>query len=177
MKKKYALLSSLAIFMIIFFQNCGKPQQLSNQVSDSTVGVISANQQFNKYSTEGFSSISLWDFKHYRFLDLNMKTGRMVAFEEAGQVRGETYQLPAEKIAELQVIMQDSEICEPIVKSEDFEGRMCTMAYRYPYAILFEQGEEVRLGEKTDGCDVPVNLCGQKAEQLEVWTKSVVQAL
>lgn len=177
MKKQYAVLMSLGLFILIFFQNCGKPQQILNQSSEPSAGAMPANQQFNKYSTEGFGSLSLWDFKSYRFLELDMKSGRMVAYEEAGQIRGETYQLTSEKLNQLQVIMQGAEICEPIVKPEDFEGRICTMAYRYPYAILMAKGEEVRLGEKSDGCDIPVNLCGSKAEQLEVWTKSVIDAL
>jgi hypothetical protein len=106
-----------------------------------------------------------------------MSTGQMTAFEEAGQVQGETYQLSSEKLSELQSIMQGSEVCEPILEAAHFEGRVCTMAYRYPYAVLFEKGLEIRLGEKNDGCDVAVDLCGAKADKLKAWTKSVVESL
>jgi hypothetical protein len=173
--KKYTMMGVASFFLVVFFQNCGKPPATTD--STSQVGVTTSNQQYNKYSAEGFSTLSLWDYLQNRYLDLNLKTGQMVAFEEGGQVAGQTYQLPADKLAEVQNLLKEAQVCEPVINPAELEGRVCTMAYRYPYAVLVEKGEEIRLGEKTDGCDVPVDLCGDQASQLQSWTRSVVEHL
>lgn len=172
--KKYTVLVVFTFFLVLLFQNCGKVPSKGD--SKSTSG-ISSNQQYNKYSAEGFTTLSLWDYLHNRFLDLNLNTGEIIAFEEAGNIRGETFQLSTEQLAQVKGILQGAEICEPIINIQDLEGRICTMAYRYPYSVLMSQGEEVRLGEKTDGCDVPVDLCGEKADQLQSLTQSIVESL
>lgn len=173
--KKYTGIGVASFFLVLFFQNCGKPPA-SSDTSPQT-GITSANQQYNKYAVEGYSTLSLWDYIQNRYLDLDLKTGQIVAFEEAGQVRGDTYQLAADKLTEVQGILKNSEICEPVINPADLEGRVCTMAYRYPYAVLSDKGDEVRLGEKADGCDVPIDLCGAQAANLQTWTRSVVESL
>lgn len=172
MKKKYSVLGALGFFLVLFFQNCGKAPN-----SDGGFPAGVSAQQYNKYTAEGFSTLSMWDYVRNRFLDLNLETGEVIAFEEAGDVRGESFQLSAEKLSEVKAILQGAEICEPVINPEDREGRLCAMAYRYPYAVFMEQGEEVRLGEKADSCDIPIDLCGEKATQLQSWTKSYVESL
>ena len=173
--KKYTVLGSLGLFMIIFFQNCGKPPSSGN--SQELTGINPANQQYDKYAVGNPQTLSLWDFKQARFLDLDLATGKMVAFEQGGQVRGDTYQVSEAKMSELNSILANAEICEPIINEKSSEGRICTMEYRYPYATMMGQGDEVRLGEKTNGCDVPTDLCGSKADQLQAWSKALVESL
>lgn len=174
--KKYSVLAVTGFFMIIFFQNCGKPPA-TIEMEQPQAGIVSSNQQFNKYSVQEFSVLSLWDFHHNRFLDLNLESGQMIAYEQGGQVRGETFQLPSEKMVELDSILNSAEVCEPVINPQDREDRMCSMAYRYPYAILMDQGQEIRLGEKADSCDVPADICGDKAKQLQSWVAGVVNSL
>ncbi len=173
--KKYTMLGISGFFLIFFFQNCGAPPATTD--SPHSAGVISSNQQFNKYAVDDFPVLSMWDYKQLRYLDLDLSTGQMVAYEENGQTRGDSFQLPAEKLSELKTLLQSAEVCEPIVNLEERANRMCTMAYTYPYAILSDKAGEIRLGEKTDGCDVPVDLCGEKAAQLLTFTQSIVESL
>lgn len=173
--KKYTVLGVAGLFLVIFFQNCGKVPESAD--TSTQVGVVSPNQQYNKYAMEDFPILSLWDYKLHRYLDLDLKTGRMVSYEENGQVRGDVLQLPSERLTEVQGILQGAEICEPLVDLEARQDRMCTMIYSYPYAILSSKTDEVRLGERTDGCDVPVDLCGSKSELLREFTRSVVESL
>ena len=173
--KKYSILGMWCFVLVLFFQNCGKPPGVSE--SESAIGVVSSAQQYNKYSLVGFPTLSIWDYQKFRYLDLDLASGQMIAFEQNGQVRGETYQLPEAKLTEVRSLLEGAEVCEPLVNLEDREGRVCSMAYRYPYAILADKGEEIRLGEKTDGCDVPVDLCGDRATQLQSWSRSVIEAL
>jgi hypothetical protein len=174
--KKYTVMLSLGLFLVMFFQNCGKPP--SSGTSQEVTGVTpSAPQQYNKYSIGPFQTLSVWDFKKARFLDIDMATGQMVAYEEGGQVRGQTYQLTNAQLTDLKAIINGAEICEPVIDSKSSADQMCTMVYRYPYATMIGQGEEVRLGEQVNGCDVPTDLCADKAAQLQAWSKALVESL
>lgn len=173
--KKYTVLAATGFFMVLFFQNCGKPPSTMD-MEQAQAGIVSPAQNFNKYSASEFSVLSLWDFNHSRFLDLDRQSGRIVAYEQGGQVQGETFQLPPEKLSELERILDSAEVCEPIINPEDRQDQMCSMAYRYPYAILVEQGQEIRLGEKADSCDIPSDICGEKAKELQSWVSEVVNS-
>lgn len=175
MKKRYALLGSCSLFLVLFFQNCGKPPASSE--NGTSAGVVGSTQQYNKFSVDSFTTVSVWDFMRNRYLDVDLKTGKVTAFEEAGQVTGESFQLSAEKLASLGEILTGAEVCEPIVNPADLEGRACNMAYRYPYVALVDKSDEVRLGEKTSSCDVPIDLCGDKAASLKSWSTSLVEGL
>lgn len=173
--KKYSVLVSLAAFLIIFFQNCGKAPSVDN--NGEVAGVGQANQQYNKYEVGSFATLSLWDFLKSRFLDVDVNSGVITAFEQGGQVKGATYQLGADKLNELKAILLGAEICEPVAEQKVSEDMMCTMVYTYPYATLVGGQDQVKLGEKVNGCDKPVDLCGQKAEALKAWAKVVVESL
>jgi hypothetical protein len=172
--RKYTVLGSLALFMIIFFQNCGKPP--ADSASQELAGVT-RNQQYSKYSVGNFQTLSMWDFIHARFLDLDMASGKISAFDPGGNPTGQSYQLSAEQSSKLQSILSGAEVCLPVPEDKASEDQMCTMVYRYPYATMIGQGQEVRLGEETNGCDAPVDLCGDKAKQLQAWSKSLVESL
>ena len=95
--KKYTVLAASSFVLVLLFQNCGKPP--GNSENSNLTGVSASNQQYNKYSVGNFSTLSLWDFLNGRFLDLNMQTGEIAAFDEGGQVPGQVYQLPPEKLS------------------------------------------------------------------------------
>ncbi len=174
--RKYTVLGSLGLFMIIFFQNCGKPP--AESVSQELSGVAPrANQQYNKYSIGTFQTLSMWDFKRARFLDLDVASGQISAFDPAGNALNQSFQLTAEQSSSLQGILSGAEVCVPVTEDKASEDQMCTMVYRYPYATMIGQGQEVRLGEETNGCDAPTDLCGDKAKQLQAWSKALVESL
>lgn len=173
--KKYSLLGLFSLLLVLTFQNCGQAPNAWDTKSASAA--TPSNQQYNKYAVEGYSTLSLYDMVNHRFLDLNLSTGQVVAFEEAGQIRGETYQISDDKLAEVNSILSGAEICEPVIDPSELENRMCTMEYGYPYSILSDKADEVRLGERANGCDIPVDLCGDKAKQLRASVKSIVESL
>ena len=174
--KKWVVLIASAI-VVVSFQNCGKPQ-LQNE-SSIIQPSASETSQFNKFSTEGVKNMTMWDGDRTRFLDLDLGTGVMVAVENYGDDQsGSThYCLSESKKSEINSILQDSEICEPVEKSKSEKNEVCTMIYTYPYAILSADGIEVRLGERTDGCQKPVDLCGAKAQLLKEKVQNLLQNL
>ncbi len=177
--KKYTILGSLGLFLLIFFQNCGKPPSADSSAEMAGVST-STPQQYNKYAVGDFEVLSLWDFKKARFLELNLSTGVITAFDPAGKPQGVTYNVPSNKMLDLQVILKGAEICEPIsdeMSASSSSEQVCAMVYRYPYATMIGQGDEVRLGEKTSSCDVAVDLCGDKAAQLQAWVQALVLSL
>jgi hypothetical protein len=171
MKTKYSVLLSLAAFMIIFFQNCGKPPTVSSNGDSST-----PSQTFNKYEVNGFQTISVWDEPKQRFLDVDINSGSVQAFEQAGRVPGATYQLGDIELSQLKSILQKAEVCEPLAQ-EHQKNMACTMIYVYPYATLVSPNQQMKLGEKMSGCDIPVDLCGDKSAQLKAWSQGVVEGL
>lgn len=163
------------VLMIASFQNCGKVQQ-ADISSSQKAAADSTVPQFNKFSIEGYGILSLWDYKRLQYLDIELRTGVIKVYEEAGQSPGPTMQLKKEELDFAKAILASAQVCEPIVQLPP-EGQNCSMIYRYPYAILVDRGDEIRLGEMTNGCDVPVDLCEQKAEQLKQWSSRIVEHL
>jgi hypothetical protein len=172
MRKTY--LAVIGFVLVLSFQNCSQAPQPGGK--DVGAGEASA-PTYNKYSVSSYSTLAVWDYVRSQYLDVNLQTGEMVSYAEAGQVRGETFCVPLAQMKELHQILNSAEVCEPIVNSQELAGQVCTMQYRYPYASLVDKSDEVRLGEKTNGCDVPIDLCGDKAQQLKNWTKSIVSNL
>lgn len=162
----------VSFLLIISFQNCGKPQVPQQSESSSQSSELS----YNKFALDSFKVLSVWDFMNLQYLDINLANGSIQVFEEAGQGVGATYQLKQIEIDKLNSILSQAEICEPIVTLPDPQ-QVCSLMYRYPYAILVNLGDEVRLGEMTNGCDVPVDLCGAKAQQLKAWSSKLVEKL
>lgn len=166
---KFSVLVIL-VLMIASFQNCGKVQK-----ADISSSSPSTNTQYNKFSVEEYKVLSLWDYKRMQYLDVDLRTGEIKVFEEAGQASGPTYQLKSEELAVAQATLASAQICEPVVRVET--GEVCSMSYRYPYAILVDKGDEVRLGEMNTGCDIPIDLCDDKGAQLKSWSSHIVEHL
>lgn len=178
MVKKIVFFASL-LFVIVSFQNCSQPpesiQQESNQTSVD-------EKSFNKYSTDGVQNIVMWDFERQQFLDLNLESGQILPFEQYGSDVSKTAEsvpkcASSEDLAKLNEILQGSSICEPVQSADQFKDRACTMLYEYPYASLLGGGDEVKLGERTSGCDQPVDLCGDKAALLKQFVTTFIQNL
>ncbi len=174
MRKSY--LAVIGFVMLLSFQNCGKPPG-NGSSSSETPATISEAPAFNKLSIQSYTTLAVWDYLRSQYLDVNLQTGEMISFAEAGQIRGLTYCVAPARMDELRKILSAAEICEPLVRTSEVPGQVCTMQYRYPYASLVEKTGEMRLGEKTSGCDIPIDLCGEKAVLLKNWTKVIVSNL
>ncbi len=169
--KMWVSLSAITV-LILSFQNCAKTTVPTT--SDVNGGPVSPPVKYNKYSVNEFTTMSLWDESRSRFLDLDLSNGQVAAFEEAGQVRGESYCLKDEQLVAAQTILSGAEICEPVVDAEQAQGQMCAMLYDYPYVTMVSQANQAKLGERTSSCDAPVDLCGQKAQQLRSWYVNII---
>lgn len=173
-----SIIAGLAAFMVVFFQNCGKPPSATSTGENTglTSEETGGNSNFNKIQIAQLDSISLWDEARQRFLNIDVSSGSIQAFEQAGRIPGATYQLSPEQQSSLSAILSQAEACEPVDKAQK-KYYMCTMVYGYPYATLISSSQELKLGEKASGCDVPVDLCGEKAQQLKSWSQAVVDGL
>lgn len=188
--KKYAWMG-IASVLFITFQNCAPPPQ-SRESSDSPVQ--KNETRFNKILANEFSILSLWESgcdesctitelrqSQPQYLDIIIQSdnSKKIGFIETWpldqRLLHSKYCLAAEKLEALKEILGGAEVCEPILPDNYFDGRVCTMSYTNPYALLkADQQSQVSLGEKTSGCDIPIDLCGAKATQLKQWRNSVV---
>ena len=170
MRKGLVIFSFLGL--ILSFQNCAKSPQ-DNGVADPGETPIT----FNKVPASDYKSMTLWDYDNGQFLDLDLKTGRMTAFEEYGYVRGDQFCLSETEKTTLAEIMENAEICNPKNNGTSMQDQACSMVYRYPYASLTNGSEEIKLGEKTNGCELPIDLCGEKGQLLKKFVASVVATI
>ena len=170
-KKWFYICSGLA--MIVFFQNCSK----SNLDAPTSTPESNTPTEFSKSSAADFPVVQLWDYENGKTMDLDVATGRIAVFLNFGSDRGQDLCLSEAEKTEIQGLMQQAEICAPVLPAEQFLNKQCTMSYRYPYAVLVDGSVEVRLGEKTNGCDVPVDLCGTKAQDLQNFVGRILQSV
>lgn len=163
----------IGILLIATFQNCGKVQQ--NEVDNG-----SSNQDqpstYNKFSVGEYRTYSIWDYKRSQYLDVDLDSGKVQAFPEAGNAVGQSYYLKDQELADAVNILGASEICEPIINVAS-ESLACSQVYRYPYGILVNKNNEVRLGEMVNGCDKPIDLCADKGNLLKQWSSHIVENL
>lgn len=169
--KKWAVVISI-FALIVSFQNCSKHQ------SDPSLIEKQEPVNYNKFSTEGADHLVMWDMQHQQFLDLNLNNGKMIPVEKYGDqpISSDTYCLSAQELQQVTGIISQAEICEPIANPNQLQ-KVCTQVYTYPYATLASQDAEVRLGEKIDGCSVPTDLCGSKAQELKDFVGLVVGSI
>lgn len=162
------------VLLIASFQNCGKVQQADLASNKQNPG--GEVTQYNKFSTSGYGVLSVWDYKRLQYLDIDLKSGEIRIFEEAGSAVGNTMQLKSEELAVAQATLAQAQVCEPVPQIQS-PAENCNMMYRYPYAILVNRSDEVRLGEMTSGCDVAIDLCENKGREMKQWSSRIVEHL
>lgn len=170
--KKYIALATVML-IIVSFQNCAKRNvALDSSADSSALGIA-----MDVTPAKNLNKLVLWNPDKQQYLDVSLETGKMVAFEEFGQVRGDKYCLSQSELSELQTILQNSSICEPKVSFEASKDQVCTEIYKYPYISLVQGSREFRLGEMNSGCDKPVDLCGDKAGMLKNFSTAILRNL
>jgi len=157
--------------LILSFQNCQKAS-VQNVASDT-----SKSFDYQKSSTASFQTLQMWDYDQGRTVDVDVSSGKMSVYLNYGADRGADYCLSDSERQQLQSILASAEVCQPVLPAEQYTNQECTQLYRYPYAVLVDQGTEVRLGEMTNGCDVPTDLCGANAAALQNYVQGVLQTL
>jgi hypothetical protein len=170
---------SLIVFMTILvfsFQNCSNSNFATS--SQSAGGVAASNKSGSMVPATEFNRFMIWDNEHQQILEVDLQNGEMIAFEDYGNVRGEKYCLTPSELSEVKTILSSSSVCIPDIEEKaEKEQQMCAMLYQYPYASLANKQDEYRLGEKTSGCDVPSDLCGDKGPMLKNFTTFVIRNL
>lgn len=167
--KKISLIVGLAA-LIVSFQNCSSPEQMVNmQMNDE--GLI-----YDKIKTMPVEEISFWDHERGLRLDVNLNNGHMVAFEDMGVVRADTYCLSETELDQLIEILYDSEVCAP--QNLLAEGEVCSQQYvDPPYASLRLSNQEINLGERVTPCNAPADLCGDKGILLRNYVLGALRGL
>lgn len=162
--RQYFIAAAMLVVMMAF-QNCGKAGDTA-----FTAGDLSSTAPMNKIRADQFSSLVMTDASSAQFLEVNLNSGQIHGFDDRGIATGARYCLGERDRLQLDELLKGADVCEPLAQPE---GENCMMVYQYPYASLKSAGHEVRLGEKHHGCQIPVDLCGERAAQL----KSLVQGL
>lgn len=116
----------------------------------------------------------MWDYSEGRTLDVDVATGHVAVYLEYGNERDEDRCLNETQTQQLQQLLSQAEVCEPIVSADHYTDRNCAMNYRAPYAVLVAGADSMRLGEKTNGCDIPTDLCGENAQALQDFVQSTL---
>ena len=169
--------------LVLSYQNCGSPQTPMGASGESTLkGIDSNSSQVEAESWTGieFVSESANSPRGERYhLDLN--TGEIVAFSELAAKPSEQRRLclTEDELDEIRAIIETSSVCEPVEQVR--EDQMCTMQYESPYAWLVSEdnrGEAIlALGEKSNGCDQPTDLCGDHPNLLKGFIAAVARDL
>jgi len=172
--KKYLGIVVVGV-LLISFQNCRQVNCDPNGKNcEAAAGKPQQEIQYEKTKVEGFTKLVVWDYQRNQFLDLDLKTGELTAFEQAGSVRGSKYCLNSTDTKRVNEILIGSEICKPLDNLSSNPETVCAQVYKYPYASLVNSRDEIHLGEKTDGCQIPTDLCGSKAQELLQFTTGIV---
>lgn len=170
MKKWWIALFSFVL--ILSFQNCQKANW--NPESGSSGSDAGASEDFDKIAAVDFPILQMWDYAKGRTFDVDVATGHIGVYLEYGNQRDEDRCLTEAQRQELQALVADAEVCRPVNSPEQFLNRNCSQEYRAPYAVLVAGAENLRLGEKTNGCDVPTDLCGAKANVLQDFVRKTL---
>jgi len=163
--RQYFIAAAMLVVMMAF-QNCGKSGDTAFTTND-----LSFTQPMTKIRADEFTSLVMTDASSATFLEVNLSSGQIHGFDDRGISTGAHYCLGDRDRLQLDEVLKGSEVCQPV--SQAPQGENCMMVYQYPYAQLKSAGLEINLGEKRNGCDVPVDLCGARAAQL----KSLVASL
>ncbi|MFZ4405565.1 MAG: hypothetical protein ACOYOK_15835 [Pseudobdellovibrionaceae bacterium] len=93
-----------------------------------------------------------------------------ISDSESGQlIDNQKRCLSADEKEELLSILQTADLC----KAKDQQtvtndGQLCTALYKAPYASLIKaNGDDLRLGEAFNGCEVKQDLCGDHSSMLK----------
>ena len=159
--------------LILSFQNCQK----SNLVTNDN-GSTPTPAEFQKSLASVYPTLQLWDYQQGFTYDININSGRIEVYSSFGNNRETDLCLTDALKNQVQNLISGAQICVPDIPAEQFVGKECSMSYEYPYAILVNGADTVRLGEKTNGCDVPTNLCGdQQAQALKDFSQTVLSSV
>lgn len=173
--KRGLIFTAFFSLLMISFQNCSQ-HNFATQSASSAASTAQVKSTGSQPATE-FSQLALWDNQNQQILDVNLVSGEMVAYEDYGSVRGEKYCMTADELKEVKAILANSSVCVPDVDLKDAKEQMCAMLYQYPYASLSNSKDEVRLGERTSGCDLPADLCEDKGAMLKNFSAAVLKNL
>jgi len=168
--KKYGVLAA-SFVLILFFQNCAPPQNVTDPSNAAlpefkTIRVENFNEMtvlFSEITDTGYSG----DTRYYH---VKLETGTIETYLESDSNLVETVCLNQVKLADLRSILEEAEICEPLVEADEYENQVCsTVVQKPPYAILSNLTQEYRLGAIMSSCDRPTDLCGERAGRLKSW--------
>lgn len=167
-KLRLTLGAVVIILPLVVFQNCAQPASLS---ADTGLQGQNAGLEYNKISTSHIRSLVLTDLAQRRDLEVNLDTGVIVPSNGGARLC-----LPQQDLSSIVNLLNSSEICEPVLKS-NVADMVCTAIYKFPYAELRSTSAAFKLGEKLNGCDSELDLCGQAAGQLKTIVTDILSRL
>lgn len=156
------LLGSFAVF-----QNCGKT---SNNSTETIQGDPFIRSDADAYSVLKINEMGMGNGERFLKIDLEKETIFISDREDFSS--GTSHPLPEEDKTALENILDEAQLCEPAPVANP-DDRICTMQYVFPYVELMHGSIVKKLGEKSNGCATPTDLCDGKATEL----KSLLQKI
>ncbi len=172
---KYLVLT-LFTGLMVSFQNCAQsklsqaPQesasddatQKTSSLDLSTVRKIGIPNEIRKTQIRDASEF-----------EVDLTNGEIHLLKPDGsEVAGQKFCLSSQDLSELKTIMDSGRVCEP--ENTVLPDQVCTMIYSEPYVRLSTDSTDVTLGERRNGCEKPVDLCGDSATLLRGYVAALV---
>ena len=158
-----------AFLLVVTFQNCNDQTYLDpNNPMD--------NELLNGNSVSvGTPSEVKFNLRPLSLPTIGIPNQNAVINLENGQVNVDGFNnplcIPDDFLKELKGILNSSEICPAVVPDPEM---MCAMVYEFPYTVLvYEDGNEISLGEKVSSCQLKTHLCSPNKDLLKTYLSKV----
>jgi hypothetical protein len=178
--------------LILIFQNCSTGKNFTNsnsiinlqntQLGSDKVIVLpmdlrtTLSMQINNVrNTKAMEPQDLLVKPDIYYYLVNIADGKIQAFDMNNIKLNYNFCLSDGDKSELINILQTGQICEPNPEGDlsSQEDRVCTMNYVMPYAKLnFSNHSSFSLGERSSGCDIPTDLCGDHSTLLKGFVRN-----
>ena len=174
----------IAAFALISFQNCARTSSAARD-SQSISSVQYVKTDASLYSLLKVDEIALQPASltadqirqqktsPLRVLEIDLEKGTLYIIPRDGDGPGEMYSLDADDQTNLKDMLAEAQICEPVVPVSRAEIA-CTAEYVFPYVELSHDEVVKKLGEKTSGCQVPVDLCDDKGAAFKQYLRDLI---
>lgn len=157
--RKTLITAAVFCVTLLWFQNCGQVSKDNMLTDENNVfeGSRAIDTENLKMLEHQFTTTEAQDRGGGRIVEVPVQNELLIDLVQGTysfKNSSDKFCLSEEDKSELNQILSGANICEKRAES----GQVCTMEYALPYAVLKFDNDEIRLGEKTSGCE-SLDLC------------------
>ena len=175
------VLTIVSVSIILSYQNCAAPRSVTSTSTDKPDGSqppekVMLSNDFNlvdfyvrPFLEETHLTVDANDYEAIARLDPTLKKLWVFSANEVQQI----FCLDNEDVQAIRTIITQTEYC----KYPELSDRVCTMVYKFPHTVVYYDTENLRLGEKSNGCASYIDACDLPNYQAQIvqWTNSISQ--